>query len=118
MTVDSYDDKGNITQYTQQDNIPVAIVWNADKTLPIAKVENATYASLLALPNGLNADFRAGLPNARVTTFTYKPLIGVATITDVNNKTSYYEYDAYGRLQLVRDQDGNIIKTYDYHFKQ
>lgn len=118
VTMDACDDKGNPTQYTMQNDIPVSIVWNADKTLPIARIENATYASLLALPNGLNSDFRTSLPNARVTTYTYKPLVGVATMTDVNNKTSYYEYDAYGRLVVVKDQDGNIIKTYDYHYKQ
>lgn len=117
MTVNSYDDKGNITQYTLQNNIPVSIVWNSDKT-PKAKVENATYSTLLGLPSGLNSDFRALLPNARVTTFTYKSLIGVATITDANNKTNTYEYDAYGRPTLIRDPDGNIIKTFDYHYKQ
>lgn len=118
MTIDSYDEKGNITQYTPENNIPVSIVWNSDKTLPIAKVENATYSTLLGLPSGLNSDFRTLLPNARVTTFTYKPLIGVATITDANNKTNTYEYDEYGRPIIIKDQDGNIIKTFDYHYKQ
>jgi YD repeat-containing protein len=118
FTIDSYDEKGNITQYTQQNNIPVSIVWNEDKTLAIAKIENATYSSLLALPNGLNSDFRTLLPAARVTTYTYKPLIGVATITDVNNRKLSYQYDEYGRLMLIKDQDGNIVKTFDYHFRQ
>ena len=118
MTINSYDEKGNITQYTEENNIPISFVWNADKTLPIAKIENATYASLLALPGGLNADFRASLPNARVTTFTYKPLIGVATITDVNNRTMYYEYDAYGRLMWIKDKDGRVVRTMDYHYRQ
>jgi YD repeat-containing protein len=118
LTLNNSDDKGNITQYTEENNIPVSFVWNADKTLPIAKIENATYASLLALPGGLNADFRASLPNARVTTFTYHPLIGVKTITDINNKTMTYEYDAFGKLRLVRDQDGNILKIIEYKYQQ
>lgn len=116
MTINSYDNKGNITQYTGTDNIPVSLVWNADKTLTTAKVVNATYASLLALPGGLSANFRTALPAARVTTFTYRPLIGVTAITDINNKTISYEYDEYGRLKLLRDQDNNVIKTFDYKY--
>ncbi len=117
ITIDSYDDKGNITQYRQENNIPVSFVWNPDKTLPIAKIENATYASLLALPSGLNSDFRTSLPNAMVTTYTYKPLVGVSTVTDPNGLTTYYEYDSFGRLKLVKDKDGKILKTYNYHYK-
>jgi hypothetical protein len=118
VTINSYDDRGNITQYTEQNNIPVSFVWNADKTLPIAKVENAAYTTLQSLPGGLSADFRAQLPNARVTTYTYKPLIGVSTITDANNRPNYYEYDAFGRLLFIKDHKGNIVKTFDYHYKQ
>lgn len=118
VTFNSYDDRGNVTQYTEENNMPVSFVWNADKTLPVAKVENAAYASLQALPGGLNADFRTLLPDARVTTYTYKPLIGVSTITDASNRVSTYEYDAFGRLLLVKDHDGNIIKTFEYHYKQ
>lgn len=118
VTINSYDDKGNITQYTKESNIPVSIVWNSDKTLPIAQIENATYASLLALPNGLNSDFRISLPNARVTTFIYKPLAGMTSQTDARGRTTYYEYDDFGRLKLIKDHDGNIIKTFNYQYQQ
>lgn len=56
--------------------------------------------------------------NAQMTTYTTEPLIGVTSITDPNNNTIHYEYDALGRLKLVRDQDGNIIKTIDYNYKK
>lgn len=118
MTVDSYDDKGNILQYTSKDGIPVSIVWNTDKTLPIAKIENAAYADLLALPGGLGADFRTLLPAARVTTYTYKPLVGVLSITDANHRVNSYEYDDFNRLKLIKDQDGNILKKYEYQYHQ
>jgi YD repeat-containing protein len=51
-------------------------------------------------------------------TYTYQPLIGVTSETDPNGITKYYEYDGLGRLLWVKDSNGNVIKTYSYHFKQ
>ena len=47
-------------------------------------------------------------------TITYLPMIGPDSITDQSNRTVYYEYDGYGRLALVRDQNRNVIKKYCY----
>jgi hypothetical protein len=55
--------------------------------------------------------------NAQMTTYTYEPLYGMSSQCDINNKVSYYEYDTMGRLKDVKDQDGNVIKTIDYHYK-
>jgi YD repeat-containing protein len=55
---------------------------------------------------------------AQMKTFTYKPFIGPTTMNDPNNRVTFYSYDALDRLQLVKDQDGNVIKTFDYHYKQ
>jgi len=57
-----------------------------------------------------------GLSNAMVTTYTYKPLVGLTSSTDPNGIPTYYEYDAFGRLIIVRDIDNNIVKNYDYHY--
>jgi YD repeat-containing protein len=56
--------------------------------------------------------------NAYITTYTYKPLIGISSETDPNGKTIYYEYDPFNRLKLIRDQDGKIVKTSDYKYQQ
>ncbi|WP_417800295.1 RHS repeat domain-containing protein, partial [Tenacibaculum sp.] len=56
-------------------------------------------------------------PKSKVTTFTYNPLIGVTSITDLRGETTYYEYDDFNRLKLVRDADGNILKEHKYHYK-
>src|SRR6185437_6542719 len=52
---------------------------------------------------------------AQMTTYTYTPLLGMTSQCDVDNRVSYYTYDGLGRLKYVRDQDGNILKTIDYH---
>jgi hypothetical protein len=53
-----------------------------------------------------------------MTTYTYQPLIGMTSQCDVNNRITYYEYDNFNRLKLIRDQDKNIIKTFDYKYKE
>jgi YD repeat-containing protein len=54
---------------------------------------------------------------AQMSTCTYKPLVGISSSCDANNKLTYYEYDIFGRLKDIRDQDGNIVKTMEYHLK-
>ncbi|MDO6433189.1 RHS repeat domain-containing protein [Flavitalea sp. BT771] len=54
---------------------------------------------------------------AQMSTYTYDPLIGMTTKCDVAGRITYYEYDGLGRLKVIRDQDGNIVKTIQYHYK-
>ncbi|MBB6240540.1 YD repeat-containing protein [Pedobacter sp. AK013] len=62
-------------------------------------------------------DIRIFPLDAQVTTFTYKPLIGMTSSTDAKGMTTYYEYDAFQRLKAIKDQNGNILKQTDYHYK-
>lgn len=64
-----------------------------------------------------NAILRNSLPaNVQVTTYTYSPLVGMTSQTDPAGRTTYYEYDAFGRLQYVRDHDGHILNKYEYKY--
>ena len=55
--------------------------------------------------------------NARMTTYTYNPLIGKSSECDQSNRITYYEYDDLGRLQFVRDENKNVLKMYEYNYK-
>ena len=55
--------------------------------------------------------------NASMSTTTYRTGIGKICECDINNRISYYEYDELGRISKVLDAYHNIIKTYEYHFK-
>jgi YD repeat-containing protein len=38
------------------------------------------------------------------------------TETDQNFRSQYYEYDVWGRLKIMRDNDRNIVQHYEYKF--
>ncbi len=48
---------------------------------------------------------------------TYSFPFGPAFQTDSQGNTSYIAYDERGRVKLVQDRDGNIVKKYDYQTK-
>jgi len=62
-------------------------------------------------------DLRFYPMDAQMTNYTYDPLIGVTSVSDVNNKPTIYKYDAFNRLWYISDFKGNILKKYDYHYK-
>ncbi|RYE20159.1 MAG: hypothetical protein EOP51_18425 [Sphingobacteriales bacterium] len=61
-------------------------------------------------------DLRLHPENAKMTSFTYEPLIGMLSQADINNQYSFYEYDGLGRLVLIRDKDKNILKKICYNY--
>ena len=53
---------------------------------------------------------------AQMTSYTYNPLIGISSTSDTKGGISYYEYDGLQRLINIKDQNGNILKNYVYHY--
>lgn len=58
---------------------------------------------------------------SQITTYTYNPLIGISTSTDLNGLSTYFEYDSFGRLKLTRidngiQEKGTITKKYFYRY--
>lgn len=136
ITFDRYDKWGNIVQTTALNGVSTVYVWSYGGQYPIAKIENATLAQLtsvisqitldaiasrteptvsdLALLNGLRAD--PVFAHAAVSTYTYRPLVGMLTATDPAGIQTSYEYDALGRLIRIRDHAGHATKEYEYYY--
>ncbi len=77
-------------------------------------VTGVTTASITG--SGLIDEVRLCPDKSFMTSYTYEPLVGITSKTDINNTISYFEYDAFGRLNLVRDQDKNILKRFCYNY--
>lgn len=131
---DKYDPKGNVVQYHKADETIKNVFYRGyGDNRVVAKIVSElgydevvssadTYLNQLDdnLTNSqlesINTALRNLLPNALITTYTYDPLLGIKTETDVNGRTTYYEYDVFGRLMLVKDHDGNILKQFKYNY--
>lgn len=128
-----YDSKGNPLEVKDQSGAVTVYLWGYQSQHPVAKILNSTYSvastyvtqSVLNNATGVNDDASLrshlnnlrSIPNAQVTTYTYQTLAGVSSETDPRGKTVYYEYDSFGRLKLIRDQDQKILKHFDYQYK-
>jgi YD repeat-containing protein len=137
----AYDSIGN-PLYIIKDGIEkVCYLWGYGGWYPVAKIEGITYTQLSnalttlfitsLLNNTNNAEIVANLQSLRstlnnnsetnvalVTTYTYKPLVGMLTETDPRGLTTTYEYDSYNRLKCIRDPNGKILKKMDYHYAE
>lgn len=55
---------------------------------------------------------------ANISTATYDPLLGITTYCDQKNNISYYEYDGLGRPKIIKDNEGKILKVFDYQYSK
>lgn len=129
MTMTKYDSRGNVLEFQSRDGIPSALIWGYDKKYVVALIQNATYSQVeVALGgsvtlNGPNGNvlstlqietLKNQLPNSLVTTYGHEPLRGLTLQTDPNGIKTTYEYDGFGRLYWVKDNDNNLLKKYEY----
>jgi len=55
--------------------------------------------------------------SGQMTSYTFSPLVGMTSQNSTSNGISYFEYDANGRLKLIRDINNNILKTFTYQYQ-
>jgi len=131
-----YNNYGNILEQQKTSDVKEVYLWSYRGQFPVAKILNADYATvnsvitqtqidnaaatsdaaLRTLLNTLRTDSR--LKNAQVATFTYDPLKGMTSSTDISGLTIFYEYDNFQRLKIVKDNDGKILKVLDYQYSR
>jgi hypothetical protein len=129
----SYDDVGNLTSQKKSNDVEHSYIWGYGKNYPVAEIVGIDYyaaintqglnLALLQSNSTTDADMRSELSKIRstkssamVTTYTYKPLIGMSSSTDINGRTTFYEYDSFARLSLMKDKDGKILKKFCYNY--
>ncbi len=127
----SFTNYGQPREVSKTNGARITYIWGYNFSYPVAQIQNATYADVVTVfgintlntigINGITAaqsnTLRNGLPNALITTFTYDPLVGVTSVTDPKGYKMTYHYDAFSRLQFVKDADNNLISESQYHYK-
>jgi YD repeat-containing protein len=133
----NYDSHGNLQEASKTNDIHDVYLWGYFRQYPVAKISGSTLSAVTAIVSQAQIDaltntttatndasvrnllqgLRTGLPNALVTTYTYLPLTGITSETDPKGLTTYYQYDNFQRLRMVTDNDGNVLKTYNYQYQ-
>ena len=53
--------------------------------------------------------------DARMVSYTYDPGIGKTSETDINDRSTYTQYDAFGRVIEIRDNNQHKRTSYEYY---
>lgn len=69
------------------------------------------------LINNAAAKLRNSLPQAMVSSYTYRPLVGMTSKTDARGIKETYKYDDMQRLQAILDHLNYVNKAIDYHYR-
>jgi hypothetical protein len=138
LFINSYGTTNSIhpTEVISRGKAPMFLVWGYNNTKQILTIENydaSTDNSLISslvtsLQNYSNTNdetnmiktmlaIQTKVPTKMVSGTTYKPLIGVSKTLDPQGNTTSFEYDSFGRLEFVKDFNGNIIKEYKFNLR-
>lgn len=131
------DAQGRVLEFLKENGNSVSLIWAYNKSLVVAQLENTTYGQIppqliAAIQNSTDSDtyseaelvgflnsvrITPALSDAMITTYTYKPLIGISIITEPSGNKTTFQYNAAGKLELVRDHNGNIVSESKYNYR-
>ncbi|TPD71807.1 RHS repeat domain-containing protein [Flavobacterium microcysteis] len=130
-----YDKNSNLLENEQSNGTKTSYIWGYNNTQIVAKIENMAYASIpQSLIDEIKTATNSGtettvlqkldllrsspaLAGAMLTTYTYRPLVGVTTVTDPKGDRVTYEYDSFGRPKAVKDKSGNTLAENQYNYR-
>lgn len=95
--------------------IPTSTVVSGNWTRCEAVVSSTT--SVVITGVGTIDELRVFPTDAQMKTLTFSPLVGPTSIADQDGIPTFYEYDSFGRLSVVKDYQGKILKVYEYHYR-
>ncbi|MFC1226695.1 hypothetical protein ACFE6N_23020 [Pedobacter sp. BG31] len=129
MTFDQYGSHENVLQLTEKNSVVKSYLWDSQEVYPIIEVKGASYNDVSAAAGSagyavnaasasaiksLGSTIQSALPNSMVSSYAYKPMVGVTVLTGPDERSKYFSYDDYGRLLTIRDHQQRILKKYEY----
>lgn len=128
-----YDQFSNPVEASLEDGTPVIYIWGYNNSQLVAMIENKTYSSIspglinqvIAASDSNNEtsllieleNLRTSLPEAMVTSYVYKPLVGISVMIDPKGIKTYYKYDEFNRLSETRDNNNNLLSENKYRYR-
>ncbi|WP_350292607.1 hypothetical protein [uncultured Croceitalea sp.] len=123
---------GNVIEEKNRSAVITSYIYGYGGKRLVAKIEGAGYDEAIALVNTTVIDnpndddtlinelaqLRLGLPDAFVTIYTYRPSIGMTSMTDARGRTTRYVYDNFYRLSHVVNDEGHILKKNEYTYRE
>ena len=127
VTYNSYSSTGLPLAYTRKGEFPTRLFWHntyKDKivgiiTEPMNHIQNISINTTVQEPVNVlkyNNQSIFNYPNVKATTFVYNTKGQVAATATDNGITSYYDYDAMGRLEEIRDGTNKVLQRFTYHY--
>jgi YD repeat-containing protein len=129
----NYDNYGNLLEQAKAGNTKEVYLWGYHHRYPVARIIGADYTAVANLVDHqiLNEPtseeqllqelnkIRTALANTPVQVYTYSyiPLKGISVEIDPAGRKTSYIYDSQGRLIMIKDQNGNIIKMICYNYQ-
>ncbi|KKO92022.1 hypothetical protein AAW12_07720 [Sphingobacterium sp. Ag1] len=139
LEISLYDTYGNAREFKDLSNSSIVYLWGYSGKFPAIEIKNATYAEVAtaltqAAIDNLNSSsqteatmetliknaadkLRTDIPKAMVTSYTYRPLVGMTSKTDARGIKETYTYDGMQRLQTILDHLNYVTKSFDYHYR-
>ncbi|ALM50533.1 hypothetical protein AMR72_17565 [Flavobacterium psychrophilum] len=129
-----FDSKGNVLELEFEGKY-TSYLYGYSLTVPIAVIDNIQYATIPSdLISSLQSKTDTGtesevlnaltllrtsvvLQNAQMTSYAYKPLVGVTAVIQPNGAKTTYQFDDNGRLEFIKDDKGNIESEFKYNYK-
>ncbi|MCR9013207.1 hypothetical protein [Gabonibacter chumensis] len=133
----SYDMYGNPVEIVKDKHASRVRLWSYGGMYPVAEIKNATFQQvknvlselavtlpLQSLPDNIWSTLNRlrstpDLKNASVTTYKYKPFVGLVEIVDSRGISTYFSYDAHGRLKetyIMENGSKKLLQENEYKF--
>lgn len=136
----TYYDDGKIKEQRHLNTgVVTTYLWSYNREYIVAKFENVSFGMLCGPLSAIwNNLYSSIIPtreqieqvrlahgyfpttNMQITTYTYKPLVGMTSATDPRGVTTYYEYDEFNRLKQTYIIEGGvkkILQDLQYNYK-
>ena len=130
-----YDNYANVQSITRNEIKKTTYLWSYNNSYPVLCIKGADFSEIsgwlspsviAALGNSTDEnDIRKRIESIRsqlsskpvtIDSFTYRPMVGINSITIPTGLTTSFVFDGLGRLTEVRDNNGYVKEEYDYNY--